>query len=238
MATNYTARFQLPDLLERGRSNTITADIYLNGAAVTVTSGDVEIYDKNNTLVESSSFVGSATYTFTPASTLTLGVGWRIEWTLVISGGTYVFRNEAALVRNRLYPVITDADLFRRVSSLDPSNTTTTLSSVSDYQDYIDEAWNILNSKLIAMGNRPNLITTPSSLRESHLLLTLTLIFEDFSTRLSGGDSAGDQYSEAAMSYREQYADAWNGIRFEYDLDDDGQSDGNVRRPRTSVVWI
>ena len=230
MSTNYSVRFSLPDFIERGRSNTLTADIRLDGAVVTPTSGSVVIFDNNNESAASGTFTGAATFNYTPASTLDLGTNWRVEWTCLIGGQEFFFRNEAALVRAKLYSVVSDVDLFKRVSSLDP-NATTALSSITDYQDFIDAAWLTINGRILSKGNRPNLIMSPASLREVHLLLTLSYIFEDFTSRLN------NEYAETAMSYREQYQAEWGELRFEYDASDDGESDGK-RIPLVSTYWI
>jgi len=46
-------------------------------------------------------------------------MGWRVEWSLVM-GDTlpYLFRQDGALVRARLYSVISDADLIARHQAL------------------------------------------------------------------------------------------------------------------------
>lgn len=231
----YTARFQLPTLIERGRANLIQCPVYRAGALVQPSSGTVAIYDQTNTAVVSAAAVtitsSIAGYSYNPASTLTCCEGWRVEWALVmLDGVTHTFRNEAALVRNLPSPSVTEADLYRRVSSLDPSGTAP-ISKSADYADKIDEAWVHICNRLIEAGNRPNLIVSPSALRDAHLLLVLAMIFEDFATRLNAA------YIEQARLYRDQFAAAWGRVRLTYDLGDDGAADIG-KKATQSTVWL
>ena len=237
--TTYTARFMLPDLIERGRNEVIKCQVYHNGALVAPSSGTVSVYDPSNTAkvdgasVTIASSVAKYTITSGTLSSEQLAEGWRIEWALAMPDGvTHNFRNSASLVRGRLYMPITDADLIRVVSALDPSSSSS-ITSVSNWQDYLDEAWVQIQLRLIEQGNRPNLVMSPSSLREGALALTLSLIFEDLTTRLS------DAYEMRAEKYREQYERAWGRLRFLYDSDDDGKADDtNQRRGAMSTVWL
>lgn len=233
----YTARLLAPDHLERGRANALSCPVYQDGALVAPTEAGstVSIYDASGTAKVDGAAVtvtaSIATYSYNPAATLTLEEGWRVEWSLVISGTTHVFRNDAALVRKVLYPVVTDADLFRRVSALDP-NGNSPISSLTDYQDYLDEAWATLQLRLLGRGSRPYLVMNPSAMREPHLLLTLALIFDDFATRLN------QTYAERAAEYRRQFELAWGDLRFVYDEDDDGEADSQHRRAGQPVYWL
>ncbi len=237
-STHYTARLLAPDLLERGRAQTLQCPVYRDGALVAPTEAGstVSIYDAAGVAVVDGVAVtvtGSiAEYAYTPAASLDLGEGWRVEWSLIISGDPHLFRNDAALVRAALYPVVADADLFRRCSGLDPAGTSP-LHSLTDLQDHRDEAWAEITLRLIAKGNRPNLVMSPSALRPAHLALSLALIFEDFASRLR------EAYREIAKDYRDQYEAAWRDLAFLYDEDDDGEiDDAHTRRPAQSTVWL
>jgi hypothetical protein len=238
-ATLYTVRWQLPTSIVRGQDTTITAPLYRDGALVAPTAGTVTVYDRAGAAVASPSvsIVSSvATATVTGATTATLEPedGWRVEWSLTVTGepDDVLARNDAGLNRRDLYPVVTDADLFRRASSLDPSGGNP-LTARADFQDYIDEAWISLMLRVIEAGNRPNLIMTPSSLREAHLALTLALIFEDFATRLN------EAFSERADGYRRQYESAYRRLNFRYDTHDTGEQDTEEgRRSATPTLWL
>jgi hypothetical protein len=231
-----TARFLLPDLLERGRANALSCPLYQDGGKVhpTEAGSTISIFDPSNTARVDGAAVtvasNIATYSYTPATTLALDEGWRVEWTLIVSGVTHVFRNDAALCRARLYPVVTDADLFRRVRGLDP-NGGSPMSSVTNYQDYLDEAWSEIQRRLINRGRRPNLVMEPSALRDCHLNLTLALIFEDFSVTLT------ETYADRAELYRRHYNDAWGQIRFSYDENDDGVAEPG-KESSVGTFWL
>jgi hypothetical protein len=233
--TTYTARFQLPDLLERGRANVIACEVYRAGAIVPPTGGTVTVYDRAGTVVTTAPVQvigGIARHSLTAEATsaLSLSEGWSISWALVISGVDYVFRNEAMLVRVAPSPAITEADLYRRASSLDPSGTAS-ITALSDYADYIDEAWVIICQRLIGQGRRPWLVMSPSSLRDCHLALTLALVFEDLASRLNAA------YLEHGRMYRAQYEVAWANLKMAYDEEDSGVADLG-RKSGASVLWL
>jgi hypothetical protein len=147
-------------------------------------------------------------------------------------GITHTFRNDAALVRRRLYPVVTDADLFLRWKALDPSSSTV-ITSQSTYRDQLDAAWLDIQRRLIRQGNRPNLVVEPSSLYEAHLLLTGALIYEDLASRLN------EAYMAIAERSRRQYEAAYHAIQFRFDADDDGIAPATERkRAGSATIWL
>lgn len=239
--TLYSARFELPDLIERGKNNALKCRVYRAGALVAPSSGTVSIYDTSTTAVVSAAAVtvsaSVATYTLSSALVTdhALEEGWRVEWSLVMPDGvTHVFRNDAALVRGRLYPSITEADLYRVASSLNPAGAAV-IHSETSFADKIDEAFVQIENRLIAQGNRPNLVLSPSAFRESHIYLALALIFEDFASRLN------EAYEIRARMYREMFEGAWGRLRFVYDTDDDGVPDdgaGGARRGGPRSLWL
>ena len=239
--TVYTARFLLPELIERGRDNLIKAPIYRSGALAAPSSGTVSVYDDGSTAVVSAASVtvsGSvAQYTLSAATVASepFGAGWRVEWALVMPDGvTHTFRNDAALIRRRLYPVVSDADLFRRHPDLDPGDSASLVASGTDYQDFLDEAWATIETKLINMGQRPWLVMSPSAFRDLHIYSTLELIMVHFAT--TAGDS---KWQQLADTYAMKAERAWSDLNFLYDADDDGQiDDDNKRRSAVSTVWL
>jgi len=236
--TLYSARFLYPTMIERGRDNTIKCAVYRSGSLAAPSAGTVSVYNTDGTAVVDGAAVtvtgDIAQYTI-PAAAIageSFNDGWIVEWSLTMPDTvTHLFRNEAALVRRALYPVVTDADLYRRVSSLDPSGNTP-LSSATTYQEHRDEAWTAIQNRLIAAGNRPNLIVSPTALREAHLLLSLALIFEDFATRLN------EAYESRAEAYRRQYDQEYRRVQLKYDSDEDGTPDYGARRSAVPVVWL
>lgn len=229
----YSARIPTPYDLVRGQATTIRCPVYRDGALVSPSSGTCTVYDSSSVVVSTGATVLSSsvsTYTFTPSSSLTLGEGWRVEWALTLSSVIHVFRSDAALVRQALYPVISDQDLYRRVSGLNPAMGAAALSSLSTYQDYLDEAWTVIVLRLISKGNRPALISSPSALRECHILLTLAHIFEDFAVRLR------ESFAEDAARFREHYESEWSRLIFSYDSGETGQSTSQRRAARGPII--
>lgn len=237
--TLYTARFELADLLELGKANALQCRVYRAGRLVAPTAGTITIYDASNTALVSAAAAtissSIATYSLLAATiaSSSLGEGWRIEWSLTMPDGeVHVFRNDAALVRRRLYPVVTELDLYRVESSLDPRKDGV-IHSENAFVDKLDEAFIQMENRLIERRNRPNLILSPSSLREVHLYWTLALIFEDFATPLNPG------FAEKAKTHRENLRDAWNRIRWAEDAYDTGADpQPGARKSGANTMWL
>jgi len=237
-ATTYlTARFLLPEYITRASDNAVSCPVYQDGALVAPTSGTFTLTDQAGLVIYTAAvaIVGSIATATVPAAnipdTLSFGFNWRASWDLVFSGVVEHFANSAHLVRSTLSPVVADADLFRRVSALDPAGTSP-ISSLADYQDYRDEAWASLLARIAGQGPMPYLIMEPTALREAHLMLTLQLIFEDFATRLN------EVYAERGELYANRYDAAFDRMRFAYDADQDGNAEGSRKRPARSSVWF
>lgn len=234
------ARFLTADYLVRGRDNPLSCPLWLNGvlSAPTQSGSTVSVYDTANQAVVNAAAVtvasSIATYTV-PASvlptSLSLGMGWRVEWSLIVSGAPKTFRNNAGLVRSELVPVLTDRDLFRRESSLNPA-ASSPLTALTTYQDYRDEAWIVIHGLLTGKGSLAHLIMEPSALREPHMLLTLALIYEDLRT------TQNEVFAEKAREYRDRFEKAFSELRFEYDTTDSGRSDGRRKRSANPTVFL
>ena len=232
----YSARFTLPDLIERGVAGTLRCPMYRSGALVAPSAGTVSVFDSSGIAVVNGATAtitaSVATYPYTPPTTLTLGDRWRVRWSLAMPDGvTHRPENEAALVRARLYCPITEADLYRVESALDPAGAAP-LTSLSSYADKIDEAWTQIQLRLIEAGNRPNLIIGPSSVRQVSLDLALSLCFADVGSRV-----ANPAHAETSMRYRAAYEAAWMRLSLTYDTTDTGDTNAPKRSPSRSV-WL
>lgn len=245
--SQYTAHFRLRHLIERDRTQLIQCPTFLDGAASAPTSGTVSIFKPNQgpddtaeisaQAVTITSSVAEYSVTFGTGanqieSDAALGEGWRVEWVLLMPDSiTHTFRNDASLVRRRLYPVITDQDLDRT----HPGLTGLLPSGQTHWQDQIDEAWFDLQRMLIAKGNRPELVMEPTALYDAHLTRTLYRMFRLLKTRM-GVDS---QYAELAEEYLRDFNTAWGDLNFKYDDDDSGRSESNKdRRPAQPQVFL
>ena len=231
--TVYTARFRSTETLERGRTQTISCPTSRAGATATPTSGTVTVSRPDGTVLVTASVTVAtiATYSLTGATTTAeaLGEGWLIEWALVMPDAvTHTFRQDAALCRRTLYPVISQDDLTQRHSDL-PS----LLGAAASYQPYIDEAFFTICTRLIGAGRRPYLVIQPSALRECHLMLALHLVFIDYST--SAGD--GGRWQALAAHYLMGYEQAYGQLRFSYDEADDNRIDPTKKKSASSQIW-
>lgn len=235
--TQYSARFELPDLIERDRANTLQCRVYRDGALVAPSSGTFALYDGSGNVVTTGAVTVAAsvaTYSISSGSlsSYEYSEDWYLTWALVMPDtNTHEFRNDAMLVKVRLYCPITEADLYRRVSSLDPSGNAA-ISTNADFSDKIDEAWVVIQNRLIERGNRPYLIMSPSSLREVTINLTLAMIFEDLASRLN------EAYVERAQQYRAQFDKAWASITWKEATESGVPEDNTKRRSQPGVVWL
>ena len=231
--TVYTARFRSTETLERGRTQTISCPTSRAGATATPTSGTVTISRPDGTVLVTAAVTVAtiATYSLTGATTTAeaLGEGYLIEWALVMPDNvTHTFRQDAALCRRALYPVVSQDDLTQRHSDL-PS----LLGASASYQPYIDEAWWTICNRLIGAGRRPYLVIQPSALRECHLMLALHLVFIDYST--SAGD--GGRWQALAAHYLSAYEQSYGGLKFSYDEADDNRVDPTKKKSASSQIW-
>lgn len=234
--SQYSARFELPHLLEQ-RLESIACPVYQDGALVAVSVGTIKLYNAsgNEVATETMTFPGGIATVGVLAATLDgeqYGLGWWAEWSLTIGSVVFLFRNDAALVRARLFPTVTTIDLFRRLRSLDPTDSEViTRMSLTDYQAKLDEADIQIQLRLIEIDNRPGRIFSPSATRQTYLYLWIALIFEDLA-------NFENVYQVTADSWMTRYEQAWNKMTLVYDAGDDGQPSSNKRRSANRSVWL
>lgn len=230
------ARLLLPDLIERGRDTALSCPLFRLGAAYDVASGTYTLRRPDGSkLVDAATVAvasGVASYTVVGTATTgqALGDGWVSVWDLTgTDGARHVVEHEAALVRRALYPVVTESDLYRREPSLRPGANAVT--SRTDYSDEIDEAWVMVQRRLLSAGRRPWLVLSPDALREPHLCTALSLVFEGLA-----GRSGDEVWARKAETYRDQAERAWKMVRLAYDEDEDGTTDARVAA--NPVIWL
>jgi len=238
--TPYAPQIKVVELLERGKAQETTLPIYRDGALVTVSAVAYSLYKPDETTITdgaAGTYPGNVpTYNHSAgdmAASLQLGEGYLQEWTVTIGGNPYTFRRLAAIVRKRLYPVISDVDLFstyKQLSSLMPS-------TITSYQDYIDEAWyTIIQRMRQEGGGLEYLVMSSESFRAAHLSLSLYYIFRDFHSSL--GQSSG-RYLDLANEMYRQYLGEWKQINFIYDSSHDGfPGEPNTRRAKQPVIFL
>lgn len=213
-----TTGIKAPLVLERAKSQTLSFYIYSDGSIIDPTSGTITIFDQNkNEIVSAAAVTVSGTtpnkyvtYSLSSSvipSTLTLSDNWLVEWSIVVSGETHIFRQEACLALRSFYPVVSDSDITSRhynISSL--------VSTQKPIATYTNEAWNILNAKLFS-NKRPYLIMSSWALREVHICKTLALIMRDLETTSQGRG----KYAELADFYENAFEKEYDKLSFKYD---------------------
>ena len=217
-----SARFAGPDLLEQGRVNALQCALYQAGALVAPASGgSCSIYRADGTMVETGVAIVSSSIATFSTSTLTSevrGEGWRVVWVLTVGGEARTFDRMAALCRRRLFPVVTDADLFRKhpdLSDLMPS-------SMASYQPKIDDAWEELIHDVRQKGSIPHLVMGAEDLKFVLLYRVLGNVYFDF-------NQGNPLWSERAAHYRTLAKQAFDGLSFVYDTTDRGAADAQKR---------
>lgn len=233
----YAPQFYGVETLQKGRNNIIKCPVYYDGALAEPTSGTVSVYNPSRVAVVDAAAVtvtaDIAQYTVTSAmlADYSYGDNWLIEWSLVMPDTqTHTFVSDAALVRRNLYPVISDEDLTKYHSDLASLLPSTESNS---YQDYITEAWALIESMLWQGGRRPWLTVSNHALREPHIYKTLELISLDFGSR----QSDNSYWMDLADKYGTKFDTAWARISFNEDTDSDGIVD-DVRKSVSASIWL
>lgn len=234
-----TVWFPHPHEVVATRDTVIKAPVYDTGALLAPTSGTVTIRDESYVIIVNAAPVtisGDIAQYTVPADTFPaedISELLYVEWSLVFGASlTIVADNDGVLVARELRPVITDEDLYQRLSSLDPS-ATYTITTRTSYQDYIDSAWRDLISDMIEDGTRPHWIRSPSSTRQAHVELTLARIFEDLASRNQPA------YLQQAEQFHKNYRRQYGKMTALIDKDDDGQVDHRGRQGIAhSVIWL
>lgn len=213
----YTLRHGLPQMIERAKTQTVRASVYLDGQAIAPESGTYTLLDSNGGSVVSGAVVVSgtdATYSVSSASvpaTLTPSDMWQEKWELTLSGTVYTFYRSAYLVLRILYPVVTDADLKQRHTELGRIKSNT----VTSYKPYLDIEWEALQRRLIEQGKRPQLVLDSYALATYHTFRTLSAIYLDCAT------TGASQYFQLSKTYADLAEQAWGRLQFRYDADAD-----------------
>ena len=240
--TAYQARFEDPEDIEQGRDNVLRCPVYLNGVLAVPSAGTFTLRKPGGDDVVAAQAVtvtnGIALYTVTTAtlSTLTRAEGYAIEWALTMPDGVvHTFRTDAALVRRRIYPTITDRDLYRVHSTLDPQHPAA-VTTENSYQDKIEEAWRQFCAACRRKGTRPQFMSSPPDHRDCLLNLTLALIFEDLGITVR---DAGAGYREMAAMYRDRYKASFDELQVQLDADENGMPDqGGARQSVVRTLWL
>lgn len=232
------------ELIEQGSDTPLYLRAVRAGVEITPDSATVTVLDASGTAVvtDGEATCADGVAVFIVPGTATAGAqrgeGWLVIWRPVLPGELVprTFRNAAALVRTRLYPSIDDADIYRRVPALNPSQATgkRTVHGYTTFAPFLDEAWTMVNDRFARHNRRPWLVLSPDALREAHLTLTLALIFADFGT----ASGTNPVYYERSREFRAEYEAAYAGIRYIDDESDEGKGNTGPRQSATTTVFF
>lgn len=237
MALFPSPRIRLQEVLERAKTATSTLKIYEDGALVVPASATFTlINDSNKKVIDAAAATvaggGELSYVIAAGDipdTTSFSDNWLIEWKVMISGIEYTYRRTCAICRTKLYPVISDIDLTQCYSDLENIRP----SSITSYQQYIDEAWIIIIERLKSQGNFPYLIISNQSLRQVHLDASFMLIWRDMN---SSGLGDG-RYNELMIEHRRAFESGFQRLSFKYDDTESGISAAAERKPAKAVIY-
>lgn len=230
------ARLPLPDDIERGQSNTLQCPLFDASGLVTPTSATISITDGAGQVQSSGTATitaGVATWTWTPASTLALGEGWTVSWSLTtVAYGVVNVRNDGALCRVRLTCPITTSDVYRLSPGVEPSDESFHRMTAAQLDDLLSEAWVQVQARLLSEGKRPYLTIGAHALREVTQLTFLSILYSGLAHQLNAA------WAALAAEYRGLAKDAWGRVKLSYDDSDSGIGSPDKASARSSVIWV
>jgi hypothetical protein len=172
------------------------------------------------------------TYAWTAPSTEALGERWQVVWSVTIGGVVTLIREDAALVLYSLSCPVATADLYRVAPSLDPDGQAP-LTDVTKAQadEFVQEAWIRVLTRISQGGRRPWLVTGAHALREAVTMLSLHLIFDALA------HSSPEIHRETADRYGAAYEAAFTAIQLGY-ADADGLTQADKKAARPATIWL
>ena len=224
MAARLAARIALPYVFERGQDETTTITLYRGGSPVRPDNvpGTYVLRDEGGAEVASGAVsvgvdsVVSATVGGASPATRDYSDRWTFEWLLQVEGKLERVRNDAMLVRRKLYNVVTQEDLKRRHPQIVSENLPI---ESGDFSGPIDEAFEQFQRDLLGKGNRPNLIVSAWSCRDCVLSKALAIIYRDAITNAAGDT---DRYEKLADFYAQEYHKRFPTLTYKVDESEDG----------------
>ena len=240
--TLYSARVPYPDVIERGRQQVVSLEVYRDGSLVAPTEAGstLTIYTPSGTkLVDAAAVTVTASiarYTIAAATvptTLDTGEGYLQVWSLVMPGGEVrAFHREMAIAVRRLSPSVSVEDLEAEYPTIGAQfyGTSATL------QGFVDEAWGRVGRKLISRGILTYQIVSTESTVEAHRegALWLALKFLHFAQ----GGSTSSRWEALSDKHAAAYVAALGSINFTQDQDGDGLADSSSRKSAAAVVHV
>ena len=237
-----SARIRNTEILERGKAQVTSLEVWEDGDQLIPTSGTYTIREPNGDtkIVDAGALSidpdGTASYSHTAtelSSSRPLGEGYIQEFTLVIAGVTHTFRRMAALALRKLYPTVTEADLLELYTDLEDLRPST----ITSYQKFIDASWSEILRRTKQSGSCYSyLVLSPESFHDALLHLTLSKIWRDFHSAL--GQSQG-RYLDLSSIHAKEYQYAYSQINLVYDQDHENKvQDPNQRTAKSPIIFL
>lgn len=231
--TTYTFRSSAPDILQRGRQNTVSMRVYHSGAEITPATWTFSLLDPGGTEIASASGAASVASATVEAAelpaTVQLGEGYQEVWTIAITGGpTLTVDREAAVAVRPIAPVVTDLDL----AAVYPDISAIRGVSLASLQGFLDEAWKRIVYRWIVAGGLTYEVKSAWVFREPHIELTMSLFFGYLAKSQQGRGS----YMELAEKHTAAFERAWRQMSHTLDIDGDGRVDDTSRRKGGTIL--
>lgn len=236
----YTFRDDVPEVLERAADQTVSMEVYRDGALVAPTQAGstLTILDRNGgTVLAATPIVvvaSIATVTIAAASlpaTLALGEGWRLRWSLIMAAGLRVKQREAALARFRLHPPVPETLIL---TQLYPDIVQALGRYATNLQGFMDGAWSYILRALWRVGTWPELIVSQSDLYDPLLHQTVARVGR-FLHRLQPNET---YWADEAKYHEDKYEAAWSALTVRWDRDQNGRVDSLGREPVVTSIHI
>jgi hypothetical protein len=236
---DYTFVTPHPDLLVRGRAQTVEMRVEYAGAVVSVTASGstfsllkpdgTAIVDAEAVTVTAGVPSFALTTVHLPSTLTPLGEGYQEVWTLVTPTGTRIVDREAALCLRPLVPVVSQATLLEDYPNL---MTFVGATAITHLQTFITSAWIEIVNRLVGEGHLAYLIKSGSAFRRPHKELSYAKLFG----WLALHQAARGNWLELATKHQAAYEAAWKAMSFRTDDDHDGRVDDNSTRRGGGVV--
>lgn len=223
-----------PDMLVRGRAQTVEMRVEYDDAVVpvTVSGSSFSLLKPDGTAIVDEAAItidadGVPQFALTavhlPTTLTPLGEGYQEVWVLVLPDGTTRTQDrEAALCLRPLSPVVSHATLLEDYPTLDRF----TGAATANWQTFITSAWCEILNRLISTGMTPYLLKSSSAFRKAHKELAYAKGFGWLAVHQSGRGN----WLELATKHEIAYNAAFAAISSKTDDDHDGRVDDDTRR--------
>ena len=235
--TVYSYRQAGPDVLQRARANTVSLEVWRDGAKVAPSAATLTLIRPSGTLIldaVAASIVSDvATYTIGAGSlpeTEPAGQLYTLRWDLTIAGLARTVQRACTVARFPMVLPVTDVDLTEGEY---PDLVEQLGDFGSNLQTFLESAKRDVLRELEQHGQWPDLITGPSDLYEP---IRQTAFAKVFRFLFNTNDS---ERSERLMDLHSTEAKrVLADLRTRLDRDDDGLPDGERREGMSRTIHI